>query len=160
MPSSLLPYDTWIEEALRGVVRKALTHAVVHGLVTPHHFYITFATDAPALDMPDWLRAQYPEAMTIVLQHQFWDLQVYEDAFSVSLRFHGRPALLHIPFSAIQAFSDPGVNFGLQLHALPGQLPEADASETTGETSGGAAPALTAPEPQGEVIALDSFRKK
>lgn len=155
MPSSsLLPYETWVEEALRGVVRKALVYTVENGLTAPHHFYITFSTDAPGAELPDWLRAQYPEAMTIVLQHQFWDLEVNEEAFSVSLRFHGRPALLHVPFDSIQAFGDPGVNFGLQLHALPSQAGD-DVEQPAEE--GEAQPAPATP---GEVIALDSFRKK
>lgn len=155
MPSSsLLPYETWVEEALRGVVRKALVYTVENGLTAPHHFYITFSTDAPGAELPDWLRAQYPEAMTIVLQHQFWDLEVNEEAFSVSLRFHGRPALLHVPFHSIQAFGDPSVNFGLQLHALPSQADD-DVEQPAEE--GDAQPAPATP---GEVIALDSFRKK
>lgn len=154
MPSSLLPYETWVEEALRGVVRKALAYTVENGLTAPHHFYITFSTDAPGAELPDWLRAQYPEAMTIVLQHQFWDLEVNEEAFTVSLRFHGRPALLRVPFDSIQAFGDPGVNFGLQLHALPSQA-GGDVEQPTEEDE-------TPPTPStpGEVIALDSFRKK
>ncbi len=157
MPSSLLPYETWVEEALRGVVRKALAYTVEHGLASPHHFYITFATDAPGVDMPDWLRAQYPEAMTIILQHQFWDLQVSEERFSVSLRFHGRPAQLTVPFDTIQAFGDPGVNFGLHLHALPG-LADDDAEGEQPHVEG--APAQPATELPPKVIALDTFRKK
>lgn len=155
MPSSLLPYETWVEDALRGVVRKALAYTVENGLIAPHHFYITFSTDAPGVELPDWLHAQYPEAMTIVLQHQFWDLQVNEDAFSVSLRFHGRAALLRVPFDSIQAFGDPGVNFGLQLHALPGQT-----GDDTDQASNEAAAAQPAPSTPAEVIALDTFRKK
>lgn len=156
MPSSLLPYETWVEEALRGVVRKALAYTVEYGLTAPHHFYITFATDAPGAELPDWLRAQYPDAMTIVLQHQFWDLAVAEEAFSVSLRFHGRPAQLRVPFDSIQAFGDPGVNFGLQLHALPSQAgDDVDIDHAVDE----AVPPPSGGTP-GEVIALDSFRKK
>ena len=157
MPSSLLPYETWVEDALRGVVRKALAYTVEHGLASPHHFYITFATDAAGVDMPDWLRAQYPEAMTIILQHQFWDLQVSEERFSVSLRFHGRPAQLTVPFNTIQAFGDPGVNFGLQLHALPSQAGD-DADTVLPHDEVTPPPPLT--EPAGKVIALDTFRKK
>lgn len=96
MPVSLLPYETWIEEALRGVIRKALAYTAEHGLVGNHHFYITFTSGALGVGMPDWLRAQYPEEMTIVLQHQFWGLAVDAAGSSVSLRFHGRAADLRV----------------------------------------------------------------
>jgi hypothetical protein len=163
MAGSHLPYETWIEEALRGVVRKALAFTAEHGLVGPHHFYVTFSTGDRGVEMPEWLRAQYPGEMTIVLQHQFSDLVVEDAMFAVTLRFHGRPARLVVPFSSVQAFGDPGVNFGLQLHALP-----TAAGRKTGGEDGVASPAertanpgtQPASEPLGEVIALDSFRKK
>jgi hypothetical protein len=155
--TSLLPYETWIEDALRAVVRRALAHTAAHGLPGAHHFYITIAMDTPGVDVPAWLRAQYPDEMTVVLQHQFWDLSINEDGFSVTLRFHGREARLAIPFAAITAFGDPAVNFGLQLRALSAPLTGLHKSEPAGGKEHGEA------EPErgaGEVITLDSFRKK
>jgi hypothetical protein len=170
VPASLLPYETWIEEALRGVIQKALAYTAERGLVGNHHFYITFTTGSPGVDMPDWLRAQYPEEMTIVLQHQFWGLAVDDAGFSVSLRFHGRAADLRVPFSAVQAFGDPGVNFGLQLHALPKQGGGAEAAAAAeaarvppgalGDDSAGDRADHDGESATGEVIALDRFRKK
>lgn len=155
--TSLLPYETWIEDALRAVVRRALAHTAAHGLPGAHHFYITIAMDTPGVDVPAWLRAQYPEEMTVVLQHQFWDLSVSEDGFSVTLRFHGREARLAIPFAAITAFGDPAVNFGLQLRALSAPLTGLHKSEpASGKEHGEAEPERGA----GQVITLDSFRKK
>lgn len=169
MPASLLPYETWIEEALRGVIRKALAYTAERGLVGNHHFYITFTTGSPGVVIPDWLRAQYPDEMTIVLQHQFWGLAVDDAGFSVSLRFHGRAADLRVPFSAVQAFGDPGVNFGLQLHALPkqGGADAAAAAEAArvppgalGDDNAAAGAGHGGDSASGEVIALDRFRKK
>jgi hypothetical protein len=170
VPASLLPYETWIEDALRGVIRKALAYTAENGLVGSHHFYITFTTAADGVDIPDWLRVRYPDEMTIVLQHQFWDLTVDDDGFGVSLRFHGRAADLRVPFAAVQAFGDPGVNFGLQLHAVPKQggdggsgdvqeaakVPPGAIGDDDREPPGEVAP----PPAAGEVIALDRFRKK
>lgn len=170
MPVSLLPYETWIEDALRGVIRKALAYTADNGLVGNHHFYITFTSAADGVDMPEWLRAEHPLEMTIVLQHQFWNLAVDDGGFSVSLRFHGRAADLRVPFAAVQAFGDPGVNFGLQLHAVPKQGGAGEHDEDSdvarvppgaiGDDARDAPPPLAAPAVPGEVIALDRFRKK
>ncbi|WP_297443445.1 SspB family protein, partial [Acidocella sp.] len=116
-PESLLPYDEWTQEALRQVVVSALRHAAAEGLPGGHHFYITFRTDYPGVQIPDRLRAQYPEDMTIVLQHQFHSLTV-DDAgkvMSVGLSFSGIPSTLVIPLAAISAFADPEVRFGLHF---------------------------------------------
>lgn len=160
MSDSLLPYEFWIEDALRGVVRRALQYTSQHSLPGDHHFYVTFATGADGVAIPPPLRARYPNEMTIVLQHQFWDLEVTDDAFSVTLKFHGQPNRLHIPFTAITAFGDPSVNFGLQLRI--------NRDDGEAETTARALPATRtnaagdeSPEPaSGEVIALDTFRKK
>jgi hypothetical protein len=114
---SLLPYSYWTEEALRLVVQDALSHAAEHGLPGDHHFYLTFRTSHPGVVMPGHLRARYPQEMTIVLQHKFWDLAVDKQAgtFSVRLSFGGVAALLTVPFAALTAFADPAVRFGLQL---------------------------------------------
>ncbi len=151
MTTSELPYDRWLEDALRGVIRQALTHTAEHGLPGAHHFYLTFATGAEGVEMSPDLRSRYPEEMTIILQHQFWDLTVQDDLISVTLKFQGRPSRLVIPLSAISAFGDPSVNFGLQLKTL-----SVEAEEEAGE---GTEPVKQQPK-SGQVIALDTFRKK
>ncbi len=157
-PDSLLPYDEWTEEALRHVLVRALRHVSIHGLPGEHHFYITFRTDHPGTDIPARLRAKYPEEMTIVLQHQFWDLTVDENAgiFSVGLSFGGIGSTLTIPLQAVTAFADPYVRYGLQFHvaasdngALEEDLPPAPVPES--EPEGDAAP---------QVVSLDAFRRR
>jgi hypothetical protein len=151
-PDSLLPYDRWTEEALRQVVVRALQHAAAEGLPGDHHFYVTFRTDLPGVVIPPRLLAQYPQEMTIVLQHQFWDLMVDEEQgrFGVGLSFGGVPSMLTVPFSALVAFADPQVRFGLRF-----QAPEPDAAPE---------PEPTPPEPSADatpqVVSLDSFRRR
>ena len=123
MPQDLYQYEKMIERALRGVVREALERASREGLRGAHHFYIGFATDMPGVTIPDSVRARYPQDMTIVLQHQFWDLEVGEEGFSVTLSFQSRPERLTIPFAAVRSFADPSVNFALEF-ASP-ERPEA-----------------------------------
>lgn len=150
----LLRYDKMVESALRGVVREALARTAAKGLPGAHHFYITFRTGFPGLTLPDYLARQYPQEMTIVLEHQFWDLDVAEDRFCVTLSFQNKPERLIIPFEAITAFADPAVKFGLQFQpsAAEGELEPAEAAP---------APAAEAKvEKPGEVVALDAFRKK
>jgi len=115
MPVDHIPYDLLKQDALRGVIRVVLTDVAVKGLPGGHHFYITFDTRVDGVRLSTRLRASYPEEMTIVLQHQFWDLAVGEDDFEVSLAFNGIPERLHIPFRAVKAFMDPSVQFGLQF---------------------------------------------
>lgn len=150
----LLRYDKMVEEALRGVVRDALARAAAHGLPGAHHFYITFRTHFPALSIPDHLSTKYPEEMTIVLEHQFWDLEVRDERFSVTLSFQNRPERLEIPFAAITAFADPAVKFALQFQ------PPADEEKSVSVL---AAPAPDAGEKSNkacQVVTLDTFRKK
>ena len=118
-PESLLPYDDWVEAAMRQVVARALAHAAANGLPGEHHFYVTFRTDHPGVVIPPRLRAQYPQEMTIVLQHQFWDLKMDDEAglISVGLSFGGVPATLVIPLGAVTGFADPHVRFGLRFRA-------------------------------------------
>src|SRR5487761_2723309 len=118
-PESLLPYEAWTEQALRHVVIEAVAHAARHGLPGEHHFYLTFRTDHPGVLIPPRLRAQYPQEMTIVLQHQFWDLTMDEASglVSVGLSFGGVPTTLVIPLDAVTGFADPFVRFGLRFHA-------------------------------------------
>ena len=108
-------YDRWIEDALRSVIYKALAFTADNGLVEGHYFYITFRTNNNIINIPQKLKIQHPEEMTIVLQNRFENLDVKNDRFSVTLRFDGTPVTLEIPFSEITAFTDPSVNFGLQL---------------------------------------------
>jgi hypothetical protein len=155
MMTSELPYDRWLEDALRGVIRRALAYTAEYGLPGTHHFYITFATEAEGVELPPALRAKYPEEMTVVLQHQFWDLTVQDDFVSVTLKFQGRPSRLVIPLSAITAFGDPSVNFGLRLKTVS----EEDEEQQTEGVLESAEPAKSEPA-SGQVIALDTFRKK
>lgn len=116
LPDSLIPYDEIVQEALRAVVGRVLGQVERQGgLPGDHHFYITFKTQAAGVDIPRHLVERFPDEMTIVLQNKFWDLQVFEDHFQVSLTFNQVPALLTIPFGAITAFVDPAVNFALQF---------------------------------------------
>lgn len=161
-------YDTWVEDALRSVIRRTLDYAAENGLPGDHHFYITFRTDADGVEIPTYLKAEHPEELTIVLQHQFEELVINEDAMWVTLRFNGKPERLRIPFDTVISFADPSVNFGLQLKMtgeVEGELEfdtsqvhnfEADdafPAQDEGKTSGKKA------RQTGEVIALDSFRK-
>src|SRR5689334_15542809 len=120
MSKDLLRYDKMVEQALRGVVREALTRAAKNGLPGSHHFYVTFRTGHPGVSIPDYLVAKYPEEMTIVLEHQFWDLEVDGDLLRVTLSFQNRPERLVVPFGAITAFADPSVKFGLQFQETEG----------------------------------------
>ena len=156
-PPSLLPYEGWLEEAQRQVVIRALSFAGEQGLPGGHHFYVTFRTDYPGVHIPARLLAQYPEEMTIVLQHQFWDLKVDEDGvLTVGLSFSGIPSTLVIPIGAIIGFADPHARFGLRMQP---QALEEDASEETPA-------AETVPEPDAEtpeapqVVSLDAFRRR
>src|SRR6202167_5763073 len=118
MPVDHIRYDILAQEALRGVVRTVLTDAASKGLPGEHHFKITFNTTAPGVRLSERMRAQYPESMTIVLQHQFWDLAVSDDIFEVGLSFGGAPERLAVPFAAVTAFYDPGVQLGFQLEPM------------------------------------------
>jgi hypothetical protein len=160
MTRDVLRYDRLIEEALRSVVRKVLIETAEHGLPGNHHFYITFKTGHDGVVMPARMRAAYPEEMTIVLQHQFWNLTVEEDLFRITVSFKKREADLEIPFTSITTFADPSVQFGLSL-----QSHHEVGMATVGEEDGDLAPAADAAEEDrdmaaGEVITLDSFRRK
>ena len=127
-----LRYDVMVEAALRSVMRDALTHAIEHGLPGAHHFYLSFRTGHPGVQIDQSLKARFPEEMTIVLQHQFWDLSVDEDGFAVSLSFSNTRQRLIVPFAAVTAFNDPSVNFGLQFQSLA----ERTANKPAGEARG------------------------
>ena len=126
MAADHIRYDLLAQEALRGVLRKVLADAAKHGLPGDHHFFVTFDTSAEGVRLSQRMRAQYPKEMTIVLQHQFWDLVVSEEAFEVGLSFGGVPERLAVPFVAVKQFLDPSVEFGLQFEQVD-TAPEADA---------------------------------
>ncbi len=110
-----LRYDLLVQDALRGVVRKVLTNAARDGLPGEHHFFITFKTGAPGVQLSARMRREYPDDITIVLQHQFWDMVVDDSHFEVGLSFKNVPEKLSVPFSAITAFADPSVQFALRF---------------------------------------------
>ncbi|WP_232630067.1 SspB family protein [Methylobacterium sp. Leaf118] len=133
MAEDLIRYDLLVQDALRGVVRKVLTDAAREGLSGEHHFYVSFRTEAPGVRMSQRLREKYPQEMTIVLQHQFWDLGVTEHSFEVGLSFSGVPERLLIPFDALSGFFDPSVQFGLKFD-LAETAEEAESTEATPST--------------------------
>lgn len=132
MPQDLIRYDLMVQEALKGVVRKLLIDAASSGLPGDHHFYISFRTPDPGVRISNRLREKYPEEMTIVLQHQFWDLGVTEHAFEVGLSFSGIPERLLVPFDSLTGFFDPSVQFGLKFE-LTGADPADNDEETAPE---------------------------
>lgn len=161
MAQGSLRYDKMVENALRGVLREALTITARQGLPGAHHFYITFRTRHPGVSIPDHIHTRYPEEMTIVLQHQFWGLEVTDAFFEVTLSFNRVNERLHIPFAAVTAFADPSAKFGLQFQV---DMSEAESRRTAAAS----APAVESDakedgkpaEATGQVIALDAFRKK
>lgn len=162
-PESLLPYEKWLEDAYRGVMLSALEHVSREGLEGEHHFYLTFRTDMPGVVIPDRLRAQYPHEMTIVLQHQFWDLAVDRAAgkVSVGLSFGGVGSILEIPVRAFTGFADPSIHFSLQFMAgEPDEdsapLAEAASAPPAEKEESGSAESDTS----SQVVSLDAFRKK
>jgi hypothetical protein len=186
MATDHIRYDVLARDALRGVLRRVLTDAAAHGLPGEHHFFITFLSRAEGVKLSPRLLAQYPEEMTIILQHQFWDLEVSEDRFEVGLSFGGIPERLIVPFSAIKSFFDPSVQFGLQFEPIDGavagdapatNLPAAPAALAVPATAAAIPaavseeaeePAQPSEEAEGpakpsegaEVVRLDRFRKK
>lgn len=182
-------YDVLTQDALRSVVRTVLTDAARNGLPGEHHFYVAFDTRADGVKLSQRMRAQYPEEMTVVLQHQFWDLIVTDEQFEVGLSFGGVPERVVVPFAAIKSFVDPSVQFGVQFETLviseegqtstDGQEPKRTPAEHRGATTsiGSATPPTPANPPDqpvnpgadskdgtppggGQVVNLDRFRKK
>src|SRR4051812_16348938 len=169
MATDHIRYDVLARDALRGVLRRVLTDAAEHGLPGDHHFFITFLSTAEGVKLSPRLLAQYPEEMTIILQHQFWDLTVTEDRFEVGLSFGGVPKRLVVPFHSIKSFFDPSVQFGLQFEpsdaaAEPADAPAANLPAVP-PAPGLPAPVPAAEEPSGgnegaTVVRIDRFRKK
>ncbi len=176
MPDGAIPYASLVEQALMGVVRGVLADAARVGLETPHHFYITFRTDHPGVEIPPELHQRYRQEMTIVLQHQFWDLVVGDDRFDVTLSFSGRPQRLSIPFAAVKVFADPGVEFGLQFTLADAEAPETEApvderapapvfavAQPADEATSGTEDAAAGRERNhagADIVTLDRFRKR
>jgi hypothetical protein len=157
MTKDFIGYQGLLDAALRGVVRDALRRIEKQGLIGAHHFYLTFKTHFPGVDLPSFLKEQYPDEMTIILQHQFWGLKVKDEEFEVTLSFRKVPATLAIPFAALTAFADPGVQFGLQFREAGD--PDDEAPKPVVEKPVEPA-AEKQPAQPGEVVSLDSFRKK
>ena len=186
MSTDYIRYDLLVQEALRSVVRKVLGDAARSGLPGEHHFNIAFKTQAPGVVIPPAMLQRYPDEMAIILQHEFWDLEVGADAFSVSLNFSRKPERLTIPFDSITGFSDPSVPFGFKLEPravtepakppaparVAARKPEAPAAAAPATTKSGAAAAVKAAEPAAKkterareaeatkVVSIDAFRKK
>ena len=156
MSNDTLRYDKMIDVALRGVVKEALRQAADKGLPGNHHFYVTFRTNFPGVQMPAHLKAQYPEEITIVLQYQFYGLEVTDERFGVTLSFGGKHEYLGVPLAAITTFADPSVDFALQFQPVTAANEAAAPAEEPEEKP---APAVE-PVKRGEVVALDAFRKK
>ncbi len=159
-PESLIPYDEIVQDALRAVVGRVLGEVEQSGVLPgEHHFYITFKTRMPGVSIPKHLLERFPDEMTIVIQHRFWDLKVEHDAFTVGLSFGGVPATLHVPFDSVTQFHDPAVEFALTFHADAAEEPaeEHEAAEND-------APEEEAKELKGDdgsnVVNVDFTRKK
>jgi uncharacterized protein len=186
MPQDHIRYDILAQEALRGVIRKVLSEVAVTGyLPGEHHFFITFLTEAPGVRISTALKERYPEQMTIVVQHQFWDLKVTESQFEIGLSFSDKPEKLVVPFAAIRGFYDPSVNFELEFDTVldvaandggddedneraelagtierlvePAAKDENAAAADAGESD---ADPDAEKKPGADVVSLDSFRKK
>lgn len=156
----ILRYDKMVENALRGVVRQAVQEVVEKGLPGDHHFYITFLTDYPGVNIPDYLRERYPGEMTIVLQYQFYDLSVDSEKLSVTLSFNNVQERLVIPLAAVSIFADPSVNFALQFQPIGEEFDESDLDIDIEGESGGESKKKDDKDKTGEVVSLDQFRKK
>jgi hypothetical protein len=149
-----IDYGNLMHQAMRGLIRKVLTDVSENGLPGQHHFFITFDTMHPDVEMADWLSDRYPGEMTIVLQHWFDNLDVTEDGFSVTLNFGDRPEPLWIPYDAIRTFVDPSVEFGLRF-----ETHEEDDTEMADDDAEAPDEAEEAPQGEAEIVSLDSFRK-
>jgi len=169
MATDHIRYDVLARDALRGVLRRVLADAAEHGLPGEHHFFITFLSTADGVKLSPRLLAQYPEEMTVILQHQFWDLVVTDDRFEVGLSFGGIPERLVVPFNSIKSFFDPSVQFGLQFEPAD-TAAEAPATNLPAVPVASALPVSAAaaetqdppakPNEGAEVVRLDRFRKK
>jgi hypothetical protein len=163
-PEDLMRYDLLALEALRGVVRQALLKVQKDGLPGDHHFYIAFDTNADGVDISSRLHEKYPQEMTIVIQHQFWDLDITDHGFSIGLSFNNIPEKLVIPFRAVNSFFDPCVQFGLQFQKQAVEQEDDSIQPAEAKADEAASADVAAPVPDspdgGDVVSLDAFRKK
>ncbi len=153
MSDNLLNYAQFMDRAFRSVIAEAMAHVAEHGLPGEHHFYITFRSDHPGVEMPDWLREEHPTNLSIVLQHEFYDLTVEKEFFSVQLTFRDRPASLRVPLDAVEIFADPAVQFGLRF-----QQEESTREEDADSAKDGARIEELSTEDDSKVVSLDAFR--
>jgi hypothetical protein len=160
MPQDLFHYDKMVEHALRGVIRDVLARVAQEGLCSAHHFYIGFGTTAPGVTIQPRLLERFPTEITIVLQHQFWDLEVGDEAFSVSLSFDKQVEQLTIPFAAIKSFADPSVEFALAFAEPPEAANETALPAVVAEKTKDKAEKDEKPASEEKVVALDAFRKR
>ncbi len=159
--SRSIDYGNLMHRAMRGLIKEVLADVAANGLPGQHHFFITFDTMHPGVELADWLSDRYPEEMTIVMQHWFDNLEVGDEGFAVTLNFGDNPEPLYIPYDAIRTFVDPSVEFGLRFETpeeprgeeADGQQPPAPTSQPQKDTGRAAAPQ------DAEVVSLDSFRK-
>jgi uncharacterized protein len=155
-PESLIPYDEIVQDALRAVVGRVLGEVERSGgLPGEHHFYITFNTKMPGVSIPKHLSERFPEEMTIVIQHRFWDLKVEDDMFTVGLSFGGVPATLQVPFAAVTQFHDPAVEFALTFQANAAEQPREEHEEAEND-----APTPEPAEDGSNVVSVDFSKKK
>jgi hypothetical protein len=165
-----IDYPAMIDNAMRSVVRTAISQVAEHGLPGDHHFFVSFLTTHPDVDVSPAIMARYPEEMTVVIQHQYWDLQVHKDHFSLMLSFNNIPEKLVIPFAALTAFADPSIKFGLQFHSRDWEEDEEEVHcPATGKTGRELPPEASFDEdPPSEtkeiandtkVISIDAWRK-
>jgi hypothetical protein len=158
-PESLIPYDEIVQDALRAVVGRVLGEVEQSGgLPGTHHFYITFKTRAPGVAIPKHLMERFPDEMTIVIQHRFWDLKVEADHFSVGLSFGGVPSTLRVPFAAVTQFHDPAVEFALTFHADAAEAPHEEHEEAENDVP--SEEEEGAREDGSNVVNVDFTRKK
>ena len=150
-------YEAIIQKALRGAVKESLEEVRDNGFSGSHHFYITFQTNRADVEMPDFLREKHPEEITIVLQHQFWDLKVDTKGFSVGLSFNDKQETLLVPYTAIGSFLDPSVKFGLQFVPEEVEVLSKAVADSQGKTENDTPAALTGGD---NVVTMDQFRKK
>jgi hypothetical protein len=163
MRRSRIDYGRMVETALRTVVRDVLLRLAKEGAPPPHHFYVTFRTRHPGVAIPEFLRDRYPVDMTIILQHQFWDLAVDDEGFAVTLSFSDQLQRLRVPFAAIKVFADPGVEFGLQFTIDDDSEPEPADVKLLGASVKGVTGEQGEPDAESggaEIVTLDRFRKK
>lgn len=154
-----LPYDAFLDDALRSVMARALAQVAGSGLPGGHHFYIAFRTDHPGVVMDEALAARHRPEMTVVLQHRFWGLAVDDEGFRVGLSFEGRPHSIRVPFAAVTSFVDPSVRFGLQFGKRAGEAPGGAGEQAGGEEEQAEETGAAAEAKEGNVVAFDRFRK-